>query len=114
MFKFILAAVAVFLVFTNSNIANAKTCSQSTYQRIINQARGFDANYARCNRALNRRKVDANSMCRACGPFFRQASRLERTFRLNKSCFDARTRRSIAQLSAERANIDFVRRGCGY
>jgi hypothetical protein len=111
----LVAATLGFLTLT-AGIAEARVCSINYYLSIVNQANSLQGPLRRCDRLLKRRNVNIAKMCGVCGPTFRRVASLERTLRNNRSCFagDARAQRAIRQLSSVRAELAFIRRGCGY
>jgi hypothetical protein len=111
-----LIAVALGVLTLTASIAEARVCSINYYARIVNQANALQGPLRRCDRLLNRRNVNIATMCNVCGPTFRRVAQLERNLRNNRSCFagDAKAQRAIRQLSNYRAQIAFLRRGCGY
>jgi hypothetical protein len=111
-----LIAVTLGLLTLTSAVAEARVCSINYYASILTQANSLQGPLRRCDRQLKRRNINIISMCNVCGPTFRRVARQERELRNNRSCFagDAKAQRAIRQLSSVRAELTFVRRGCGY
>jgi hypothetical protein len=111
-----LLALAFGALTLTTSFAEARVCSISYYNSVVNQANALQGPLRRCDRLLKRRNVNIATMCQVCGPTFRRVSRFERTLRVNRSCFasDRKAQRAISQLSSVRAELAFLRRGCGF
>lgn len=97
-----------------SEVAHAAQCGSGFYLELTRRAKTLDRSAGNCLRVTKTRHP-IPAMCKVCGPTVNQLIALESVARKNKACFSsAKDRKNLAKLSAVRADLLFIKRGCGF